>query len=171
MAKLMSLRQYAAHRGVALRAVQKAIETGRIQTAKDGKIDPTAADLAWERNSDPSKQRKESADGGASSLAYQKARAARETYNARIAQLNYEKMSGRLVDVDMVRLRTFENARAVRDNLLNIPNRISGTLSGLNDPIEIGNLLAKEINQVLEELSGFKDSPKEIDKPEKDTNG
>lgn len=160
MARLMSLRQYANHRGVALRAVQKAIETGRIQTVKGGKIDQAAADIAWDRNSDPAKQRKEGADIGATSQAFQKARAAREAYNAKIAQLNYEKMAGRLVDMEMVRLRSFENARAVRDALLNIPNRIASNLAGETDPIKIGNLLTTEINHALEELSGLKNPPK-----------
>jgi hypothetical protein len=35
----LSFRGYSKHRGVSLRAVQKAIESGRIQTTADGKID------------------------------------------------------------------------------------------------------------------------------------
>ena len=37
---IMSLRCYAAHRGVVLSAVQKAIKSGRIATLPDGRIDP-----------------------------------------------------------------------------------------------------------------------------------
>jgi DNA-binding protein YbaB len=55
---LMGYREYARHRGCALSAVQKAIRTGRIE-AKDLKIDPDAADLAWVSSTDPAKQRKE----------------------------------------------------------------------------------------------------------------
>ena len=40
---LLSRREYAAHRGVTVAAVQKAVETGRI-TLIDGKIDPEKAD-------------------------------------------------------------------------------------------------------------------------------
>jgi hypothetical protein len=46
----LSLRKYALHRNVSLRAVQKAIASGRIQTTPDGKIDPASADALWERN-------------------------------------------------------------------------------------------------------------------------
>lgn len=46
MAELLSLRAYSRHRGVTLRAVQKAIQTGRISTV-NGKIDPDDADARW----------------------------------------------------------------------------------------------------------------------------
>jgi hypothetical protein len=35
----MSLRAYARHRGVSLRAVQKALASGRITARKDGRLD------------------------------------------------------------------------------------------------------------------------------------
>jgi hypothetical protein len=47
---LMSQRQYAAHRGVARSAVQRAINEGRISTTPDGRIDADLADAEWERN-------------------------------------------------------------------------------------------------------------------------
>ena len=47
---MMSQRQYAAHRGVARSAVQRAINEGRISTAPDGQIDADLADAEWERN-------------------------------------------------------------------------------------------------------------------------
>ena len=37
---IISLWGYARHRGVSLRAVQKAIQSGRIRTTADGKITP-----------------------------------------------------------------------------------------------------------------------------------
>ena len=46
----MSQRAYARHRGVALSAVQKAIETGRISKQPDGQIDSEQADVEWEQN-------------------------------------------------------------------------------------------------------------------------
>ncbi|MBN9475395.1 MAG: hypothetical protein ABS43_01735 [Bordetella sp. SCN 67-23] len=53
---LMGIREYARHRGVRHRAVQKAIESGRIRSVdgEDGrpKIDPVQADRDWELNTD-----------------------------------------------------------------------------------------------------------------------
>jgi hypothetical protein len=58
---LISLRAYSRHRGVTLRAVQKAIESGRIETVEDEKgrkrINPEDADLRWDVLTDPAKQR------------------------------------------------------------------------------------------------------------------
>ena len=46
VAMLLSRREYAAHRGVTVAAVQKAVEMGRI-TLTDGKIDPEKEDKEW----------------------------------------------------------------------------------------------------------------------------
>lgn len=56
---LMGYREYSRHRGVTLRAVQKAIEAGRIRLVEvDGKprIDSAQADADWIENTDPAKQ-------------------------------------------------------------------------------------------------------------------
>jgi hypothetical protein len=56
---LMGYRQYARHRGVTLRAVQKAIEAGRIAVVGEGaqrRIDSDLADTAWRANTDPAAQ-------------------------------------------------------------------------------------------------------------------
>lgn len=57
MPSILSLRAYAKHRGCSLKAVQKAIQTGRIQTTPEGKIDPEAADQLWQLATDHSKRR------------------------------------------------------------------------------------------------------------------
>jgi hypothetical protein len=53
---LMGYREYARHRKVTLRAVQKAIEAGRIKVTADKKIDSDQADRDWDANTDPAKQ-------------------------------------------------------------------------------------------------------------------
>lgn len=63
MASEMGYREYAAHRkakglrGGSLRAVQKAIESGRIVLTAAGKIDPADADLRWAATTDQALQR------------------------------------------------------------------------------------------------------------------
>lgn len=56
---MMGLREYSRHRGCALRAVQKAIEAGRIRlvdTPAGKKVDSDQADRDWVLNTDPAKQ-------------------------------------------------------------------------------------------------------------------
>jgi hypothetical protein len=55
MAKL-GQRAFARHIGVTLRAVQKAITSGRIGIDAEGKIDAETATAAWRRNTDESKK-------------------------------------------------------------------------------------------------------------------
>ena len=49
---LISIRAYAAHRGVSPHAVQKAVRSRRIQLV-NGKIDIETADIDWARNTRP----------------------------------------------------------------------------------------------------------------------
>lgn len=51
----MSQRAYSRHAGVSLRAVQKAISSGRISVTASGKIDAAQADIDWRKNTDPSR--------------------------------------------------------------------------------------------------------------------
>src|SRR5260370_36580908 len=52
----MSQRQFGELVGVTHRAVQKAIESGRITLNANGKIDPDVALAQWKRNTDESKR-------------------------------------------------------------------------------------------------------------------
>lgn len=53
----LSRRKYAEYRGVSESAVRKAIASGRITTMDDGTINPATADLEWDAQTDPAKQR------------------------------------------------------------------------------------------------------------------
>jgi hypothetical protein len=50
---LVSLRAYARHRGVSLRAVQKAIASGRIEKTPTGQVDTEVADRQWQSRTAP----------------------------------------------------------------------------------------------------------------------
>lgn len=137
----VSLRAYAKHRGVTLKAVQKAIQSGRIQTTADGKIDADQADADWERNTGPKvrrtaaspppaatieQSRPEPAAGG--TLDYAKARAIIAHYEARLAKIDYEERIKKLVNADEVSVAGFNLFRMFRDRMLNIPDRVVGAL-------------------------------------------
>lgn len=153
----LSLRAYARHRDVSLKAVQRAIETGRITPEPDGKINAEACDLAWDLNTDPSKVRKEHTPKvkrvRKHSEKFAEAKADREDYQAKLARLSYEKKAGHLVDGTSVERRAFQNARVVRDALLNIANRIAAELASETDPVKVGNILTIEITRSLDELA------------------
>ncbi len=169
---LLSLRAYAKHRGVSLAAVQKAIQSGRITPNADGLIDSGRADAEWKAKTRPGQRgareapvvrqkqvdapvvRQEPVEPPAAGLDYFRARAIRESYLARLAKIEFEEKTAKLVSRDEVQVAAFTKARTIRDNLLNIPDRLAATLAAETDADRVHQLLSAEIRQALEELSG-----------------
>src|SRR5207249_1474334 len=127
-----------------------------------GTIDPVQADRQWAASTDQSKPRNSvtgspraprapgvppespaasaiedgfALDGGAPRLAssYAASRAAREAYLARLAKLEFEQRSGKLVDADEVRAQVFGLGRRLRDTLMGLPDRLAPVLAGQTD--------------------------------------
>jgi len=179
---IMSQRAYARHRGVAVRAVQKAIQSGRIRLRADGKIDSNAADRQWDANTAPRSPgpalMADAEDGelpiqqgaGLNATAYLKARAIREQYQARLAKLEYEERIGRLVSKDEVKVATFNLLRQHRDATLNIADRVCAVIAaevkdlliaaglpaeqaGAVDGKRVHDILVAEIRKALNDFS------------------
>lgn len=95
-----------------------------------------------------------SLDGGAPRLAssYAASRAAREAYMARLAKLEFEERSGKLVDADQVRAQIYALGRRLRDAFLGVPDRVAPLLVGA-DQAAVHRLLTQEIITCLAELS------------------
>ena len=146
---LLSRREYAAHRGVTVAAVQKAVEMGRI-TLTDGKIDPEKADKEWVENTNPAYNTPRADDSF--STPYQKSRMMKTTYDAMLKKLEYEEKAGKLVSRAQVESDIFAASRASRDHLLMIPKRVAPRIIGLNSISEIEYILTKEITNSLTSL-------------------
>jgi len=84
---------------------------------------------------------------------YAASRAAREGYAARLAKLDFEERSGKLVDADQVRAQLFALGRRARDSLLGVPDRLAPILAGQTDQAVIHRLLTEEITRGLSELT------------------
>ena len=169
----MSLRAYAKHRGVAMSAVQKAIRTGRITTATDGKIDPAQGDAEWERNTAPRPRHRKSITPGrtagrtalqvprqagtgpqpaldpSSPGGYATARAVREQYLARITKIHHDQLAGKLVSRDEVAVEEFNEKRIIRDGVLNIAERVSAQLAAETDEKKVHEILTTELRNAL----------------------
>jgi len=57
------------------------------------------------------------------------------------------------VEVARVQREAFTTARAVRDSLGNIPDRVSNQLAAESDPVVIHQTLSEEIRKALEALT------------------
>ena len=171
----LSLRAYARHRGVALSAVQKAIATGRIHPEPDGSIDPIKADAQWDRHtrtaqptppkastsraSAPPPQASQSpqTSDDTRGVDYHKARAVRETYAARLAKLDFEERSAKLISKDEADTEFFTLARQLRDRMQQIPRKVAPEIVALvvatPDVRGVTDLLDAAIREALEDLS------------------
>lgn len=177
----LSIRAYAQHRGVSHTAVAKAIKAGRISKEPDGTIDPAKADAQWARNTLPSQNLNTSASKPAPRVAthpvstvssrdaqapletratapdYQTSRAIREAYAARLAKLEFEERTGKLISKAEVDVKFFQLARQLRDRLQQVPRKLAPEIVALvvadPDVRAVTDVLEVAIREALEDLS------------------
>jgi hypothetical protein len=81
-------------------------------------------------------------------------KAVREAYLARLAKLDFEERSGKLVSAEEVKISAFKLARQIRDALMNIPDRVSPELAAETNAAKIHARLHREVREALAALSG-----------------
>ena len=84
---------------------------------------------------------------------YLRHRTQTEKFRAQQAELDYLRALGQLVAVGEFREATFKRYRALRDKLLNIPDRVATLLAAERDPAAVHQKLTAELKRVLSELS------------------
>ncbi len=152
---IMSQRAYARRRGLVHSAVQRAVQSGRISTLANGQIESDVADAEWTQNSNVRiGRRHHSSDADVpSAVQYERARAIREHYQARLAKLEFEQKVGSLVPKDEVQIAAFNEFRIHRDAMLNLPDRLAAMLAAETEPARCHEILADEIRKSLNDGS------------------
>lgn len=84
---------------------------------------------------------------------YAASRALREAYQARLAKLEFEERSGKLVDAAEVKSRAFRLARSARDSLMTMPDRLAPILASSTDVQEVHRLLLEDIERTCQRLA------------------
>ena len=174
----ISLRAYAKHRGVTLKAVQKAIARKRIKLETDGSVDAARADRDWAANSDvaavlpniiggqkpayrtakvmagdPDVPPAAATIAGDPLHAYLKARAVKETFLAKRAQAEYELLMGKLVEKAKSNEYAATFSQMVKEAALALPDRLAPILAALDDVPSIHKVLTTEMKAMLQKLS------------------
>lgn len=162
----ISLRKYAVHRGLSLKAIQKAIQSGRIKRESDGTIDPVQVDADWARNtrvSATSPRHVAQQDSGANAQDghpetqgvpdYHKAHAIRVMYEAKLAKLEVGVREGNLVPLEEVNRITFNRARRLRDRLISIPRRLASQVAAESNLETIRAMVHAAVIDALEDLA------------------
>jgi hypothetical protein len=172
----VSIRAYARMRGCSESAVRKAITSKRIKPEADGTIDPERANKQWEQNTflgatlrpsaakpappPPAQQRmavpsvagveSPSSDPVQSFL---RARAVKETFNAKVAQMEYEERAGRLIQASRAAEYASTFSSIVKDHLMAMPDRLAPVLAAVDDEDAIHKILFNDVSAVLKKLS------------------
>lgn len=180
MAELVTAYKFAEAVNCSRQAVSKAIKQGRLDGALvdtgnvNPKIDLAKALEIWGSTVRPSaaqipaKPKKETPKLAAAQKEVRKqvtyvaeedvpdfytSRARKEHYNAEIAKITAATQMEELVSAADVRKESFAMARAVREALTNLADRLANELAGETDPARVHQLLTQEHRQCLMELA------------------
>lgn len=159
----ISVRAGARALGVSAPAVQKAIENGRVRTAvlADGTLHLPTLKREWVANADPTKgalggnKAGTRVNGAAGGVTLHDARVAREAFNAKLAELEYRRRVGELLDAAEVLRLIDEATRRLRDRLESIPARLAPVVAGMSGQDDCYRAIETEIHQALDELSAL----------------
>lgn len=176
--KAASKNEYAQMRGITRQAVYAAIRAGKIADAvlPDGKLDVEAADRLWAANTHPTSgasghlvKRGKTVKPVDMDVVIDVVRGAgidpsrpptlvesktlQAAYQARLAQIEYEEKSGKLVDAGKVKKTAFNAARMTRDAILAIPDRVAAQFAGMTDPFTIHATLTEELRGAIAEIT------------------
>lgn len=165
----ISLRAYARTRGCSLTAVQKAIASKRITPLPDGTIDPKRANQEWARNTFAGQTIHEATAAAAPQrlppmhespvptgdpvTAYLRARAVKESFQARTAQLEYEERASKLIPTARVSEYASMLSSVVKEHLMAMPDRLAPLVAALDDEHAVHRILSNDVSALLKKLS------------------
>ncbi|MDG7056617.1 MAG: hypothetical protein LKM43_00460 [Wolbachia endosymbiont of Penenirmus auritus] len=147
--------EWAKEQGFSKQYVCYLVKKGIVQL-EDGLIDREQANEAMKAIRDPSQplRRKGGGERSTSDLATMllKTRIKNEVERGKLLEAKAKAEIGELVSIEEVKTEAFNVARVVRNNLLNIPDRVSALLASMSDTEKIHQTLTEEIRTALEEL-------------------
>lgn len=178
MEEVISIREYGRRRKCSDTLVRKKIKEGVIvkgvAKGKDGStigIYESVANSEWKEQFNPNYNRNDAlqqefageepsasmpkSGGGVATLAA--AKTAKAVYDAKLAELEYQTKSGKLVNKEDVYRTLFAFGQQMRDAFSAIPGRITDDMLAAPSKVDAVNLLTAEINAVLEKLADTKD--------------
>lgn len=191
---LMTKAEFADSRGWSRPYVSKLSKQGRLVLTEDGKkVDVEATLALLGETADPSKagvaerHQRERAEKGVHALvtplapppsmppagggdSYQKARAHREHFLALLAEDEFLKGRGELVERKAVDLAAFNTARTLRDLILGLPPKVAGELVAISDTWEMERRLTELLRNVLEDAASLVQLDAELEQGAKEPN-
>ena len=88
--------------------------------------------------------------GGRFDVLYRKAQTQEKVFNAKLAQLEFEKASGKLIERDRASAGAFSAFRQLRDALGVLPRKVAPAAAVATDVREVDALIARAIRETLD---------------------
>lgn len=172
--------EFAARRGWSKSYVSKLASQDRLVLSADGKVDVEATEALLAESADPSKAavaarheehrverdvRSHLQPGGdtpavqplvqqpGKGLDFQKARAHREFYLAQLAEAEFNKVQGNLVERKSVEEAAFAAGRTLRDLVFGLAPQLAAELTGMSDSWEVEKRLTGAFRQVFDDAA------------------
>lgn len=171
--------EFAARHGWSKSYVSKLAKQERLVLTDDGKVDVEATELLLAESADPSKAavaarheenrverdvrsqlqpglgppavlQPDPAPGGAHN--FQKAKAHREYYLAQLAEAEFNKVQGNLVERQAVEDAAYSAGRMLRDQFFGLAPQLAAELVAMNDPWDIEKHLVDAFRRVFTEV-------------------
>lgn len=166
-----------------LRAIEygRLTEPAAMRIGNRWQIDPILADAQWSANTDmssvaedepdpPAAPEPVSAEPAATASApaapaapaeatiagvpkLNVSKAVKAAYEAKLAELEFKKQIGSRVPIEDVKKEAFALGRAIRDNIMSIPDRVAPKLAATTDTREVHRLLTEELRIALRVLA------------------
>jgi len=162
---LISLAELAMLKNVSRAAVTKKIKSGKLEGAvvnHNGRklVNKDEAIRLWDRADTRvvtavKKELKQKIDSLPSDSIpdFAESKAKREFYLAELAKLDVLEKKKELVSVEEIKKSSFAKARAIREQLINLADRLSHQLAGEDDATVIYKIINSEHREALENLS------------------
>lgn len=144
MSERITAAEFARRKGVTAQTISKSISNGRIAKGEDGLIDWDSQSKAFEENRDLAAVRSQEQLSAnlKNNSSMQAIRLHKEGYAARLAELEYNREIGKVVDKEKIQVAIFKFTRFVRDSLQTIPERVSAVCA------------AKIVEHLVKEMRG-----------------
>lgn len=182
---LLTKSEFATRRGWSKSYVSKLASQDRLVLSADGKVDVEATEALLADSADPSKaavaarhfehrvdrdvrsQLQPAGDTPAVSALvqssgkgrdFQAARAHREYFLAQLAEAEFNKVQGNLVERDAVEDAAFAAGRMLRDQMFGLAPQLAAELAGMTDPWDIEKHLAETFRRVFMDAAKMNDA-------------
>lgn len=112
----------------------------------------TSVGIALRQNLPPNDDTETSPAQSSTAMQYQKSRAVKESYAARLRKVEFEEKMGTIVNKEGVEKSAFGISRILREKLKAVPNRLAPKVTVVTDQKENFIILTEEMEGVIKEI-------------------